>query len=164
LEYIKQHPDVERSPTGMNAVVPATRDMPAGVIYILKNINKDTNINNTNRLHPFYMVYIKEDGEIVYNHLQPKELLDKLRLACKGKSVVDKDICRQFNQKTKDGKDMRQYSKLLGDAIGSIINVKKESDIDSLFSDGGTTVLENKIKGLDDFELICFLVVEGKPC
>jgi SNF2 family DNA or RNA helicase len=164
LEYIKQHPDVERSPTGMNAVVPATRDMPAGVIYILKNINKDTNINNTNRLHPFYMVYIKEDGEIVYNHLQPKELLDKLRLACKGKSVVDKDICRQFNQKTKDGKDMHQYSKLLGDAIGSIINVKKESDIDSLFSDGGTTVLENKIKGLDDFELICFLVVEGKPC
>lgn len=162
LEYIKENPDVEKNPTGMNAIVKATSDMPAGVIYILKNINPDTNINNTNRLHPFYMVYLKDNGEIVCNHLQPKDLLDKLRLACKGKVAVDKDICKAFNKKTKDGRDMRSYSKLLGDAISSIINVKEESDIDSLFSDGGTTVLENEIKGLNDFELICFLVVEGK--
>ena len=164
LEYIKENPDVEKNPTGMNAIVKATADMPSGVIYILKNINPDTNINNTNRLHPFYMVYLKDNGEIVCNHLQPKDLLDKLRLACKGKSVVDKGICQRFNKKTKDGRDMRQYSKLLGDAISSIINVKEESDIDSLFSDGGTTVLENEIKGLNDFELICFLVVEGEQC
>lgn len=160
LEYIKENPEVEKNPTGMNAIVKATADMPSGVIYILKNINPDTNINNTNRLHPFYMVYLKDNGEIVCNHLQPKELLDKLRLACKGKSAVDKGICQYFNKKTKDGRDMRQYSKLLGDAISSIISVKDESDIDSLFSDGGTTVLENEIKGLNDFELICFLVVE----
>ncbi len=164
LEYIKENPDVEKNPTGMNAIVKATADMPAGVIYILKNINPDTNINNTNRLHPFYMVYLKDNGEIVCNHLQPKDLLDKLRLACKGKSAVDKAICKHFNKKTKDGRDMRHYSKLLGEAIRSIINVKEESDIDSLFSDGGTTVLENEIKGLNDFELICFLVVEGKQC
>lgn len=162
LEYIKENPDVEKNPTGMNAIVKATNDMPAGVIYILKNINPDTNINNTNRLHPFYMVYLKDNGEIVCNHLQPKDLLDKLRLACKGKAAVDKDICKAFNKKTKDGRDMLLYSKLLGDAISSIISVKEESDIDSLFSDGGTTVLENEIKGLNDFELICFLVVEGE--
>ena len=113
LEYIKQNPDVEKTPAGMNAVVGATPDMPAGVIYILKNINKDTNINNMNRLHPFYMVYLKENGEIVCNHLQPKELLDKLRLACKGKAEVDKNLCTYFNKKTKDGRDMKQYSALL---------------------------------------------------
>jgi len=162
LEYIKENPDVEKNPTGMNAIVKATPDMPSGVIYILKNINPDTNINNTNRLHPFYMVYLKDNGEIVCNHLQPKELLDKLRLACKGKSTVDKSICQYFNKKTKDGRDMRQYSKLLSDAISSIISVKEDSDVDSLFSDGGTSALENEISGLNDFELICFLVVEGE--
>ena len=161
LEYIKENPDVEKNPTGMNAVVKANADMPAGVIYILKNVNKDTNINNTNRLHPFYMVYIKEDGEIVCNHLQPKDLLDKLRLACKGKSVPDKELCAYFNKKTKDGRDMKQYSALLSQAINSIIAVKEESDVDSLLSDGGTSALENEISGLNDFELICFLVVEG---
>lgn len=161
LEYIKQNPDVEKTPAGMNAVVGATSDMPAGVIYILKNINKDTNINNMNRLHPFYMVYLKENGEIVCNHLQPKELLDKLRLACKGKAEVDKNLCTYFNKKTKDGRDMKQYSALLNQAINSIIAVKEESDVDSLFSDGGTSALENEISGLNDFELICFLVVEG---
>lgn len=161
LDYIKENPDVEKNPTGMNAVVKANTDMPAGVIYILKNVNKDTNINNTNRLHPFYMVYIKEDGEIVCNHLQPKELLDKLRLACKGRSEIDKETCAVFNKKTKDGRDMKQYSALLSQAINSIIEVKEESDVDSLFSDGGTSALENEISGLNDFELVCFLVVEG---
>ena len=161
LEYVKKNPDIEKNPTGMNTVIKANADMPAGVIYILKNVNKDTNINNTNRLHPFYMVYIKEDGEIVCNHLQPKELLDKLRLACKGKSVPDKELCAYFNRKTKDGKDMKQYSALLSQAINSIIAVKEESDVDSLFSDGGTFALVNEISGLNDFELICFIIVEG---
>lgn len=162
LEYIKQNPNIDKNPMGMNAVVEETEDMPAGVIYILKNINTNTNINNINRLHPFYMVYIKDNGEIVFNHLKAKELLDKLRLACKGKNVPDKQICSIFNSKTKDGKDMKQYSQLLSQAINSIISVKDESDVDSLFSDGGTTALENEITGLKDFELICFLVVEGK--
>ncbi|MBR5130292.1 MAG: DEAD/DEAH box helicase family protein [Alphaproteobacteria bacterium] len=161
LEYIKGNPNVEKNPTGMNAVIKANKDMPAGVIYILKNVNKGTNINDMNRLHPFYMVYIQEDGQIVYNHLQPKELLDKLRFACKGNSEVDNEICSIFNEKTKDGKNMKQYSALLGEAINSIISVKDESDIDSLFSSGGTSALVNKISGLNDFELICFLVVEG---
>ena len=55
---------------------------------------------------------------------------------------------------------MSKISKLLNDAINSIIHVKEESDIDSLFSAGGTSALLSEISGLDDFELICFLVVE----
>ena len=49
---------------------------------------------------------------------------------------------------------------LLNDAIVSIIDTKEESDIDSLFSGGGTSALMSNISGLDDFELICFLVVK----
>ena len=64
-----------------------------------------------------------------------------------------------FNKETRDGKDMSRLSSLLGDAIASIIEVKEESDIDSFLSGAQMSFLSNEIKGLDDFELICFLVV-----
>ena len=107
------------------------------------------------------MVYIKDNGEVVFDHLHPKELLDKLRLSCKGKTTPDKRVYDIFNTKTQDGRNMEHYSQLLGEAIKSIISVKEESDIDSLLSDGGTSALLDEIKGLNDFELICFLIVEG---
>jgi len=68
----------------------------------------------------------------------------------------------KFNKETKDGHKMQHYSHLLQKAVESIISVKEERDIDSLFSVGETTALENNIKGLDDFELITFLVLKHK--
>ena len=100
---IKQHNDVEHAPHGMHAVVSATDDMPAGVIYVLRNISDDVNIDNQNRLHPFYMIYIGEDGEVICDHLSPKDLLDKMRLICKGQSEPNAELCRAFNKETKDG-------------------------------------------------------------
>ena len=70
------------------------------------------------------------------------------------------ELCEKFNKETDDGRDMEEVSQLLSDAINSIIDVKEESDIDSLFSAGGTSALMSEINGLDDFELICFLVVK----
>ena len=160
LEYIKQHDDVEHAPHGMHAVVAATDDMPPGVIYVLRNINGDVNVGSQNRLHPFYMVYIGEDGEVVCDHLSPKDLLDRMRLICKGQSEPDKKLCRTFNQETNDGREMGLYSELLSDAIDSIIHVKEESDIDSFLKGNQISFLSGKIKGLDDFELICFLVIK----
>lgn len=160
LEYMKHHDDVESAPHGMHAIVPATADTPPGVIFILKNINNSVNIDNQNRIHPFYMVYIGIDGDIVCDYLNPKKLLDDMRLLCRGKAEPIMSLCSQFNARTKDGKDMSEVSELLSEAINSIIDVKEESDIDSLFSAGGTSALMNAVNGLDDFELICFLVVE----
>ena len=160
LEYVKNNSDLDKTPLGMHAIVPVTEDTPAGVIYVLKNINGGMNIDNQNRLHPFYMVYISSDGDVICDHLSPKELLDKLRFICRSKTIPNEDLCNAFNKETKDGKDMRKYSELLGDAINSIIDVKEESDIDSLFRGGGTSALLSEVTGLDDFELICFLVVK----
>ena len=134
--------------------------MPAGVIYVLKNRSNEVNINNQNRLHPFYMVYISEDGEVICDHLSPKDMLDRMRLMCKGVSEPDAALCREFNRETKDGRDMALYSELLSDAIDSIIHAKEESDIDSFLSGKQMSFLSGKINGLDDFELICFLVVK----
>ena len=153
-------PNIEHTPFGLHAVVPAREDSPSGVVYVLKNRNNGVNIDHKNRLHPFYMVYISEDKEVIVNHLSPKELLDRLRLLCKGKDTPDMDICREFNRITRDGKNMQHYSDLLGDAIASIINVKEESDIDSFLSGVQRSLFTEEIRGLDDFELICFLVIK----
>ena len=159
LEYIKHHPDIDKTPFGLHSVTPASEDMPAGVIYVLKNRSNSVNINNQNRLHPFYMVYISNTGEVICDHLSPKEMLDKMRFLCKGKSEPIPAVYRGFNKETRDGRDMKELSKLLGDAIASIIEVKEESDIDSFLRGGQVSFLADEIKGLDDFELICFLVV-----
>jgi hypothetical protein len=86
-------------------------------------------------------------------------MLDDMRLLCKGKTAPLADLCRAFNAETRDGKNMRKYSDLLGQAITSIIDVKNRSELDSFLSGEQISFLSNKIKGLDDFELICFLVV-----
>ena len=160
LEYMKHHHDVETTPHGMHAVVPAREDAPAGAIFVLRNVNDSVNVDHRNRIHPFYMVYIGMDGEILCDYLNPKQMLDTIRLLCRGKTESISDLCRQFNQETDDGRDMSEMSELLNEAVNSILDVKEESDIDSLFKSGGTTALLSQVSGLDDFELICFLVVK----
>ena len=159
LEYIKDHPDIEKMPFGLHSVTASTEDMPAGVIYVLKNRSNNINIDNQNRLHPFYMVYVSDKGQIICDHLSSKKLLDQLRALCKGKTKPCMEQCKAFNQETDDGKNMTRLSKLLGEAISSIIKTKEESDINSLFRPGGTTLLAENFTGLDDFELVAFVVI-----
>jgi hypothetical protein len=160
LEYMKTHPDMDKKPRGLHAVVPKAAELPEGVVFVLKNVNNSVNIDNQNRIHPFYMVYMGIDGSVVCDYLNPKQLLDDVRLLCRGKKEPIKDVYGVFNEETDDGRDMSEMSELLSEAINSIIDVKEESDIDSLFSAGGTSALMSEVSGLDDFELICFLVVK----
>ena len=159
LANLKEHPNMDLTPFGMSAVVKSSELVEPGVMYVLKNKNNGVNIDRSNLLHPFYMVYLSHTGTVICDHLSPKKLLDKMRYACKDKTEPDKALCKQFNKETRDGKNMRHYSDLLQSAIESIITVKEESDIESLFSVGETSALTFNIKGLDDFELICFLVI-----
>ena len=166
LEYMKYHPEIEKTPLGLHAVAPASEDAPAGVIYVLKNRSNSVNIDNQNRLHPFYLVYISNKGDVICDHLSPKDMLDKMRYICKGKTEPIKELYQKFNDETRDGRDMTEFSKLFGQSISSIIEVKEESDIDSFLGGGQISFLQGQIKGLDDFELVCFLVIkdtEEKP-
>ena len=162
LDYVKTHPELEHTPMGLHAVAPASADCPPGVIFVLKNREQNINIDNKNQLHPFYMVYIGEDGEVICDYLKPKKLLDDMRHICRGQSKPIEVLYRRFNEDTDDGRDISEVSELLGEAINSIIEVKEESDIDSFLSGGQISFVEQEIKGLDDFELICFLVVCDK--
>ena len=165
LGYIKENGDMHNLPNGLHTVVPAdeSKGLKPGIIFALYNRNQSVNINQQNRLHPYYLVYMGNDGELVVDHTEVKRLLDLARAACKGRSEPIEKAYKAFNALTKDGKEMQHYSALLDRAIASMIDVQEQSDIDSLFSGGKTTALTTKIEGLDDFELISFIVVQEVP-
>jgi hypothetical protein len=162
LNYVKLHGELDLAPKGMHAVVAAQPELglKPGVIYTLRNLNDKANVNQHNRLHPYYLVYISWDGEILADHTEVKKLLDLARTSCKVQEIPIPEACRLFNAQTDEGRNMKVYSDLLGKAIRSMIEVKEEKDVDSLFTGGKTTALTGTINGLNDFELISFLVVQ----
>ena len=162
LNYMKDNSDIISLPNGLHAIIEANPEigLEPGVIFTLRNRNSGVNVNNYNRLHPYYLVYVNNNGEVIVNHTQVKHLLDIIRSSCKGLSKPIEQVCKHFNDETNDGRDMGDYSELLTHSIASIIDIKEEKDIDSLFTGGGTTILDGNIKGLEDFELINFLVIK----
>ena len=159
--YRKTHGDPTGVTKGLHAIVAAdeSKGIEPGVIFVLCNRNNGVNINKKNRLHPFYLLYIKDNGEVVYNHLNVKSTLDVLRAASKGRTEPITELCRSFNKETNDGAKMNKYNELLQDAVLSIMEVSEENDLESLFKDGSKVLYNKGIDGLDDFELISFVVI-----
>ena len=168
LNYLKSNGDLAGVPSGMHAVVPADPDrgLPPGVIFTLRNRNQIVNVDQQNRLHPYYLIYIAggephEQPRVIVNHTEVKRVLDLVRSACKGRGDPIPEAYRPFNLATQDGREMKPYSELLAKAIRSMVDLKEEKDIDSLFTGPKTSALVSPIAGLDDFELIAFLVVQA---
>ena len=157
--YIKDFGELSNIPTGLHSVVNAGSQMEKGIIFVLKNINPEVNIDKLNRLHPFYMVYIKDDGEVVNSYLEPKKILDVLRFLSKDKSEPIQEACEVFKEETDDYKEMSKFSGLLQKSISSILLTEEKKDIQSLFRSGGTTALGGGIKGIEDFKLISFIAI-----
>ena len=161
LSYIKEYGDLADAPKGLHAVIPANpaKGLQPGVLFALHNINADDTINRGNRLHPHYIVYLRDDGTVIADHTEAKYLLDLIRAGCRQYEEPVADAVRIFNAATAEGAQMGKYSELLTAAIKSMIDITEERDIDSLFTSGGTTALTQTIAGLDDFELIAFIAV-----
>lgn len=157
---IKKYGELQQIPEGLHAVVQSNEHLQEGVIFTLKNVNTSVNIDKLNRLHPYYIVYLRNDGTIVSNHVEPKKILDAMRMASKGIDEPITDLCKQLSEETQDYSDMTQYSQLLKESISSILKKEEEKDVQSLFSAGGTTALQDKIKGIEDFKLLSFLIVK----
>lgn len=162
VAYIKEHGEPKNIANGLYAVVQHDDEagIPKGVIYVLKNRNSDINIGKQNRLHPYYLVYLDEDGQVINNHMEVKKILDVLRKTCKHHKEPIANLCRAFNKETKDGYKMDKYSRLLDRTIESILDVKERNDLDSLFNLGSEVLFNGNIKGIDDFELITFIVLK----
>jgi len=161
VNHVKANGDLTNVPLGLHAVIPAdiAKGLVPGAIFCLRNVKAGEVINKHNRLHPFYLVYVAQDGKVTVQHTEPKRILDLCRMAAKPHDRPIPQLYEPFNRETDDGRKMETYSSLLSDAIASMIETKQERDIDSLFTPGETTALVGDIKGLDDFELIAFFVV-----
>ncbi|WP_445155076.1 helicase-related protein [Arthrobacter sp. Hor0625] len=161
LGYIKEYGDLATAPKGLHAVIPAdpANGLKPGVIFVLRNVNAGEDINRGNRLHPHYLVYLDQEGNVIADHTEAKQLLDLIRRGCRPYDEPVTDVVHAFNTATNEGAEMSKYSELLTDAIRSMIDITEERDIDSLFTGGHTTALTQTIAGLDDFELIAFVAV-----
>jgi len=159
LRWMMDNIFIRTDPAG-NIKADKEKGIVPGVIFVLRNKNEGVNIEKQNRLHPYYLVYVTDEGKLVYNHLQVKNILDVMRSGCKYQDKPIMEVCDVFNKETKDGYKMEKYNDLLESAILTIIDTNEESDIDSLFSEGGTTALLNEIQGFDEFELVAFVVVK----
>lgn len=162
LNYLEDHPDLESMPSGLHAVVPADAvlGLVPGVIFTLRNRHQSVNIEQLNRLHPYYLVYVGLNGDVIADHTEVKRLLDLARASCRTRSEPVAEACRHFNAATDDGRDMAAYSALLDRAIAAIVAVKDQKDLDSLFTGRTTTALTGRAAGLEDFELVAFIAVQ----
>lgn len=165
MEYLKDNRDkLAKAPMGMYAIS-TTEDnslkehIKPGVIFTLKQVNGLVKPEEHNPLYPYYMVYVYDDGSVKFNYLHTKKILDFYKKICSGKDNIFYDLVEDFNKETDNGKSMEHYSQLLKDAVSIIIGKKEEKGVASLFNKGGTT-LQKEISGLEDFELVSFLIIK----
>jgi len=164
-EYLKSNAAVlERMPLGAFAVARPddlieNDDLRPGVVFCLKSENVKVKIDNTYALAPYYLVYVSDSGDVVLNFVQAKRILDVLKQLSLGRSHPDESAVATFNARTKDGSDMSHYQSLLGKAVAAITGKAEEKGVESLFQRGGTVLSKDTFKGIDDFEVVAYLVI-----
>ena len=157
--FFKKYGSLSSVPSGLHAVVGSTNTLKPGVLYVLKNVNDKVNINKLNRLHPYYLLYVDNEGELVFSHLDSKKSLDGMRMLCSGRTEPIQELCDIISNETDEYHKMDKYSELLKKGIGSILNVEEQKKTLSLFSRGGTANTDGAFKGIEDFELVSFLII-----
>jgi len=166
-DYIKEHENLlERIPPGAFAVAEIDEtlksELSPGVIFCLKNEGAQTVSDTTYALSPYYLVYVSNDGSVILQFTQAKKILDLLKnMSIHGKQV-DEQAVASFSNLTRKGSDMSHYQHLLSKAVQALTGAAEERGVESLFSPGGTIINKNSFKGMDDFEVISYLILLGK--
>ncbi|MEG1410095.1 MAG: helicase-related protein [Terrisporobacter sp.] len=166
LEYMKDNKrKLEKAPMGMYAVTSLessglNEEIRPGVIYCLRQTNDNELSEEYNSLHPYYMIYVHEDGEIEYNYVHTKQILDFYKKLSNGKSEIEEGLVKIFNKETRYGRNMTKYTDMLDGAINNILGKQEEVSIQSIFSLGESSILDDSNSSKDDFELISFLVIK----
>ena len=152
---------LEKSPSGFFAAISGNLDeIPEGTIFCLRDIHKEVSENSNYSLAPYYMVYVASDGNIILNHLQSKKILDIFKKLCGGAKSLDENAIKNLKEATKNGKDMSSYKFMLEAAISNISGKNDEKGVESLFNRGGTILSQDSFKGIEDFEVISFLIIK----
>lgn len=159
LKYLESHPELEKVPKGLQAILSVDKEEAEGAIFVLKNKEELRGRNQKNQLHPYYILYVNSEGDLVVSPEESKKILDLLGSLCRGKTQPIQALVNQYNRQTKDGKEMSGYSKLLQQAIEQLMEQDQLSTMDALFNFGTVNLMNTSIEGMDDFELICFFAL-----
>jgi len=131
------------------------------VIFCLKNIGKPVAVEEGYALAPYYLTYITDAGEVKYAFTQSKKMLDVMKKQALGNKVPEAKAVERVNTKTRNGKDMSHYRSLLEAAVSSIVGKSEEKGVESLFSRGGTNLTKDSFQGMEDFEVISYMIVSA---
>lgn len=135
--------------------------IPPGIVFCLRAEGDAANsaAERGYPLSPQYLVHVGDDGAILLPYTQAKQALDRLKKLCIGRDLPDATACARFDKATRDGRDMAHAQDLLAKAVASIVGKKEERAVASLFSSGGTHAMKGEFAGINDFEVVAFLVV-----
>ncbi len=162
-QFHKIHPGVlEDQPLGTFAVSTSPEaEIAPGIVFCLRAENGSAaHISDGNYpLSPHYLVHVGDDGSVVLPYTQAKQILDELKRVCVGRDLPDAGACARFDNATKNGEDMRHAQRLLAAAVASVVGKSDERAVASLFTPGGTHALKGEFAGINDFEVVAFLVV-----
>ena len=161
VNYMKNNKEIlEKAPTGTYAIAKSNiEEAEKGVIFCLKQVNEDIKPSEYNTLNPYFLVYVKENGEVLLNFIQSKKILDIYKKVCIGEKELYPDLIAEFNRETSNAKDMSKFTNFLEKTVENIVGKEEEKGFDSLFS-LDETILNNSVQNMDDFELISFLVIK----
>ena len=157
---------LESAPTGLFAVTTqdasfSNQEIEPGVIFCLKNIAGKASHDASYALAPYYLLYISDTGAVKYPFTQAKKILDILKKQSLSWQHPNPKAIELFQNETAQGKDMSHYRHLLEVAINSIIGKTEEKGVESLFSRGGTVLTKDSFKGIEDFEVISYLLIKA---
>lgn len=164
--FLRDHPGkLEASPLGLYAVTTTNGNgdgaIPPGVVFCLQAAGEAAlkEVDPSYPLAPHYLVHVGVDGAILLPYTQAKQVLDRLKRLCIGRDLPDAGAYARFDKDTANGRDMEPYRELLAQAVASIAGKKEERAVASLFTPGGTHALEGEFAGMNDFEVVAFLVI-----
>ena len=167
MNYLNEHEDkLKQMPFGAFAVVNQDDliddEIKPGVIFCLRGENTKIKIDNTYALAPFFLVYVDDSGDVLLNFQCTKKILDYFKKMSVGRSQIDDDALNYFNSLTRNASDMSHYQTLLAKAVTAITGKAEEKGVESLFQRGGTTLTKDSFQGIDDFEVVSYLIIKQK--
>ena len=161
-EYMREHQSMlEATPFGARAAV-AVAGERQGAVFCLKDMSGKKPPEDAFALAPYYLVYVADDGGIVFGPAESRETLDFLKKSCAGRCVPEQRAVDAFNVRTRKGADMAHYQKLLGAAVESVVGRQQEEGVKSLFSRGGVRLTGAADRSVNDFEVVAFVAVMGE--
>ena len=161
----KYDSEVENTPLGIYSIAKNNNkslddEIKPGVIYCLKRADSYKNESDKNPIYPYYMAYVKEDGEILYNYSNVKKILDIYKSLCIGNNKVLNDLVEEFNEETKNQKKMDKYKDLLTDVTDDILGKIEEQDALNIFSLGDLSGMLDNNTNQEEFEIVSYLVIK----